>query len=337
MKNIKIIFSMLILMTLGLGSCNEDFSQPPVVNPGIHGGTWNDPMSCYQVLLGTSVEGYSAVWVTGYIVGCVDTNISSSCSDATATFTVPAPVQSNILMADDPNETDWTKCISVQLPSGPVRQALNLGVIENKGKEVTILGTIGAKYCSVYGVKGVSAYVWGNQGDQSIDIIEKPVRPTIQEWDFLNNANGFTADQKKPDSSTAEIWKVTEKYGWVASGFVSGNCIESESMLVSPVIDLSNYTAVVMNVHSAANKFNNQETFLAMTKVLVREEGTAEWTAVTLPNAPEGTSWSFSDSGEIDLSAFDGKKIQIGFFYTSSTSVAGSWEIDKLQLFGQRN
>ncbi|MBD5195961.1 MAG: hypothetical protein HDS89_00705 [Bacteroidales bacterium] len=336
MKNIKIIFSMLVLMALGLASCSDDLSNPPVNNPGIHQGTWNDPMSCYQVALGTSVEGYTAIWVTGYIVGYVNTDIASSCSDATATFTAPATVQTNILMADDPNETDWNNCISVQLPSGPVRNALNLGNADNKGKQVTILGIIGSKYCSVYGVRSVSAYMWGDEGDESIDIIEKPVRPTIQEWDFLNNANGFTFDQTTPATSTAEIWKVTEKYGWVASGFISSNCIESESTLISPVIDLSNYEAVTMNVHSAANKFNDQDTFLAMTKVLVREEGSMDWTAVEMPVAPAGDSWTFSDSGEIDLSAFDGKKIQVGFYYTSSTAVAGSWEIDKLQVFGQR-
>lgn len=336
MKNIKILFSLMVLMALGLGSCNDDLAQPPVNNPGIHNGVWDDPMSCYQVLLGTSVEGYTSVWVTGYIVGCVNTNISSSCSDNTATFTVPAPVNTNILMADDPDETDWTKCISVQLPSGPVRNALNLTIESNKGKEVTILGTVGAKYCSVYGVKAVSAYEWGGQGDQSIDIIVKPERPSIQKYDFLNNANGFTYEQKTPETSTAEIWKVTEKYGWVASGFISGKMIESESTLISPVIDLSNYTGVSINVHSAANKFENKTNFLSMTKVMVREEGSSEWTALTMPNPPEGTSWTFSDSGEIDLSAFDGKKVQIGFYYTSSTSVAGSWEIDKLEVFGQR-
>lgn len=347
MKNIKTILSLMILMALGLGSCNDDLAQPPVNNPGIHNGDAKDPMSCYQVQLGTTVEGYTSVWVTGYIVGCVNTNISNTCSDATATFTVPAPVQTNILMADNPNETDWTKCISVQLPSGPVRNALSLGVAANKGKEVTILGTIGAKYCGVYGVKGVSAYKWGDKGDESISIVVKPVRPIILEWDFLNNENGFTIDQKTPSlasSAIQPIWKISDKYGWVANGYVSGACIESESTLISPVIDLSNYTSVSMNIHSAANKFKGQDqneeqaqaNFNAMTKVLVREAGSTEWIKVEMPNVPTGNSWDFSDSGDIDLGAFDGKKIQVGFWYSSSTLVAGSWEIDKLQITGEK-
>ncbi len=326
----------MLLPLLGLTSCSEDYSNPPIINPGIHTGVWDDPMSCYQVLLGTSVEGYSSVWVTGYIVGCVNTGISNTCSANTADFSAPGPVNTNILMADTPDERDWTKCITVQLPSGPVRTALNITDASNKGKQVTILGTIGVKYCGVYGVKAVSAYVLGDKGDKSIDIIEKPVRPTIADWSFLNAANGFTYDQKTPATSTAEIWKVTEKYGWVASGYISGASIASESTLISPVIDLSNYASVTMNVHSAANKFNDQATFLAMTQVLAREEGAANWTVLTMPNAPEGTSWTFSDSGDIDLSAFDGKKIQVGFRYTSSTSVAGSWEIDALQIYGER-
>lgn len=33
MKNIKIILSMLVLMTLGLGACNDELAQPPVIIP----------------------------------------------------------------------------------------------------------------------------------------------------------------------------------------------------------------------------------------------------------------------------------------------------------------
>lgn len=336
MKDIKKIFGLMLLPLIGLASCNEDVSQPPYENPGIHYGVWDDPMSCYQVSLGTSVKGYSAVWVTGYIVGCVNTNISNTCSERTADFSAPGPVQTNILMADNPDEKDWKNCISVQLPSGDARTALNIANAANKGKEVTILGTIGDKYCGVYGVKEVSAYVWGSQGDKSIDIIAKPVVSYLVDLNFLNNGRGFTFEQIKPELTDLQVWNVTEKYGWVAKGMINNAKAETEAMLVSPEFDMTRYSNLVMNIHTAANFFTNQENFTNMCSVLVREVGTTDWTMLTLPNPPSGSSWDFSDSGEIDLSKFDGKKIQIAFRYTSSTSITGTWEIDKLQINGIR-
>ncbi len=38
-------------------------------------------------------------------------------------------------------------------------------------------------------------------------------------------------------------------------------------------------------------------------------------------------SWNFANSGDIDLAAFIGKKVEIGFHYTSTASKAGTWQI----------
>ena len=41
---------MLVLMTLGLGACNDELAQPPVIIPegGIGTGAWDNPMTTYQ-------------------------------------------------------------------------------------------------------------------------------------------------------------------------------------------------------------------------------------------------------------------------------------------------
>lgn len=343
MKNIKTILSLMILMALGLGSCNDDLAQPPVNNPGIHNGDAKDPMSCYQVQLGTTVEGYTSVWVTGYIVGCVNTNISNTCSDATATFTVPAPVQTNILMADNPNETDWTKCISVQLPSGPVRNALSLGVAANKGKEVTILGTIGAKYCGVYGVKGVSAYKWGDKGDESIDITA-PDTPAVGGdsetiYTALNPADPtldptWTIDNVSLGEGLTYVWSWKEYNGSSylnASAYLNSKANPSTAYCYSPVISLEGYKAVSLNFEHAA-KF--QTTIKELCKAVVREEGSKDWIELEIKTWPGTTSWAFVNSGEIDITAFAGKKVQVGFKYASSDAGADTWEIKSLTVSG---
>lgn len=100
-------------MTL-LGACDEDLSQPPVPAPGgpvneageviIGDGTWQSPLTVWQVSIGTLPSGMYETWMTGYIVGWVNSSESAVLNEQTATFSVPASVKSNVLLADYPPE-----------------------------------------------------------------------------------------------------------------------------------------------------------------------------------------------------------------------------------------
>ena len=89
--------------------------------------------------------------VKGYIVG---TAISGTKYDQEAPFTA----NTNLGLADSPDETDPSKIIPVQLPSGSIRTALNLVDNPNLYKaEVTITGSLEA-YFSVPGLKSPTSY-----------------------------------------------------------------------------------------------------------------------------------------------------------------------------------
>ena len=354
MKNIKIILSMLVLMTLGLGACNDELAQPPVTLPegGIGTGEWNNPMTTYQAGLGSINEKLgTTVWVKGYIVGFVDTNVGNVLKDETAAFSVPATVKTNILIAATPDERDWTKCVPVQLPSGDVRNALNLGDHpDNQGKEVCLYGQTGSKYCSAYGVRSVSDFNWGAVGIEPDPNFVLPIgSKAIRDLNFMSGMQGFTFDQgvatytiktdEKEELVTDEgfeTWTLNSKYGFYGSGRDADTKINhnTDAMAISPVYDLAGWGDIRMNIHSAANYFNNAETFNNMCQVLVREDGASEWEILVLPIPLAGNSWTFSDSGYINLDKYAGKKIQIAFRYTSTESLSGTWEIDKMQIYG---
>ena len=95
------------------------------------------------------------VRVKGFIVGYID---GKSIEDG-ATFGNSGNVSNtNLMIADDANETDYTKCLAIQLPAGNVRDALSLQQHpENLGKEVSLLGSL-EKYFGTYGLKGISEY-----------------------------------------------------------------------------------------------------------------------------------------------------------------------------------
>ncbi|MBQ9363457.1 MAG: hypothetical protein IJT97_08595 [Bacteroidaceae bacterium] len=97
--------------------------------------------------------------VQGYIVGYVRKNKSTI---SQTSFELVLPPETNIVLADTPNEKDPDNCIAVQLSTGSTyieaRKALNLkDNPQNLGKLVIVLGTI-EKYMGALGVKNTRAY-----------------------------------------------------------------------------------------------------------------------------------------------------------------------------------
>ena len=147
--------------------------------------------------------------ITGYIVGYVD---GSSVGDAgvSCVFDSEGAVATNILIADDPYETDYTKCLAVQLPYGDVRTALNLK--DNSGNyqvKVVIKASL-EKYLSTAGLKDA---VSGELIDELYHTL------TVTEAGYATLYVGFNA--RIP--SVVEAYTVTAANdGWVELTQVTG-------------------------------------------------------------------------------------------------------------------
>ena len=107
--------------------------------------------------------------VKGYIVGSID---DKSISDAN--FSSAAVLKTNLLLADNADETDIAKCLAIQLPTGAVRDALNL--VDNPGNYkmlVTLTGSL-EKYFGVAGLKSVTKYTFDGETPETPDTPENP-------------------------------------------------------------------------------------------------------------------------------------------------------------------
>lgn len=112
--------------------------------------------------------------VRGFIVG---TASSKTSYDQEAPFTTA----SNLGLADSPDETDPTKILPVQLPSGSIRSGLNL--VDNPSNfkaEVTITGSLEA-YFTTAGLKSPTAYTILSEGEEP---------PTATPVDSVQEARG---------------------------------------------------------------------------------------------------------------------------------------------------
>jgi len=150
----------------------------------------------------------------------------------------------------------------------------------------------------------------------------------IYEETFAADKGEYTIDDKNL-GSLSYVWShdAGNKY-MKASGYKGGGV---ESWLVSPEYDLAGQESVYLSFDHILNYLKGA-TRTEHVNVLIKETSAAEWTSLEGITWPEGTSWTAVNSGKVDLSAYAGKKIQIAFKYTSTASVATTWEVYNVKL-----
>ncbi len=110
------------------------------------------PEEAYTVSAAKSRIGDKGVWVSGFIIG-------GDLTSASASFSPPFKSRTNLLFAPRAGTCERSSCIAVNLPTGPIRDALNL--VDNPsllGKQVYIKGDIVESYFGLVGLKNVSDY-----------------------------------------------------------------------------------------------------------------------------------------------------------------------------------
>ena len=135
-------------------------------------------------------------------------------------------------------------------------------------------------------------------------------------------------------------WTHDNQYGLKGTGYISGKVQVCDAIAASPEIDLTMISGAMLTFDEAFNnyKLNNSmidvADFDGYAYIVVKEEG-GEWVELAKPTSPASFSWTFFANDPVDLSAYKGKKIQIGFRYVSTSSVAGTWEIKNIKVEGK--
>ncbi len=159
------------------------------------------------------------------------------------------------------------------------------------------------------------------------------IAKTLYTEAFTANEGSFTIDNKVMPEDLTYVWKFNS-YGAVASAFANSTSYETESWLVSPVIDLTKATETSLEFTHALNKFSTIEAAKEQATVLVKV-GDGEWAPLEGVVYPEEMGWTFIENS-IDVSKlFDGKKVQVAFRYTSNSESAGTWEIKPFTVKGK--
>lgn len=131
-------------------------------------------------------------------------------------------------------------------------------------------------------------------------------------------------------------WKYDSQNGyWKAAAFANGVNNLTESWLVSTEIDLSGATAPSLSFDAAINYLNgnNRADFIEVKISTDYVDNVKSATWATLNAAwSEGKSWTFVNSGAIDLKDYVGKKARLAFVYKSTSACAPTVEIKNVSV-----
>lgn len=199
----------------------------------------------------------------------------------------------------------------------------NANLSINNGKPVVTVGTA-----------TIEDWTEKPGGDINVDFdgeVQPGKETVVLDESFATSQGNFTIKDKQLPEGGSYVWKHdagtttggTPYYYMKASAFISG-AKASESWLISPEVDLSTATTATLSFMHIINHAGDMKT---QQTLWVTETSTENWQQVAIPNYPAGNNWDKVSSGNIDLSAYTGKKIKFAFKYVSTTAAAATWEV----------
>lgn len=291
-------------------------------------GTKNNP---YTVTEAVESQNSAKGWVLGYVVGAVAPEVTSVSSNANIEWKAPTTLDNTIVIADDPNCTDYSKCLVIPTPQGsPMRTELSLKSYPQlyktrvmvKGEFTACMGTAGVK------VKDGST----DEYDILDVVIVPPGRLELQETfdtalptDWYNIA--VTGDKKWYQTSFSDN-------GYAAMTGYKGTQPPFDAWLITPSLDIQNAKSKTLNFITQVNGYGSTTTIFEV-YLLNSTDPTKATVKVklnpTLAKAPSSGYSNWVESGDIDLSQWADGSYYIGFrFQANEDANYATWCVDNV-------
>ncbi|MBQ7540353.1 MAG: choice-of-anchor J domain-containing protein [Bacteroidaceae bacterium] len=148
---------------------------------------------------------------------------------------------------------------------------------------------------------------------------------------FETSQGDFTVEDVTKPTEIANIWKHDAQYKCMkATAYVASSQTRyaSESMAVSPLIDLTGVSSATLKFEHCGRYFDGN--ISQMCTVWIKEEG-GSWVQLTGLQYNDETKFTFT-ANTVDITSYCGKKIQIGFKYTSTSTTAGTYEVRNVSV-----
>ncbi len=263
-------------------------------------------------------------WVAGYIVGAVAPEVTTVSGNSDIEWQAPTTLDNTIVIADDPNCKDISKCAIVVLPQGSkVRADLNL-------KDSPAL------YKKQVKVRGAFLRMMGQAAITNVDNYVRPEIPHTMLNEGFDTA--LPSDWYNVTVAGDKAWYQTvftqTNNGYAAMTGYKGNNPPFDAWLITPQLDIKNAVSKVLTFRtqvagygSTTSRFevyvlNSKNPEDATVKVKLNPA-----IATATSGTPVYSDWK--ESGEVDLSQWADGSYYIGFrFYATQDANYATWCVD---------
>jgi hypothetical protein len=158
---------------------------------------------------------------------------------------------------------------------------------------------------------------------------------TILSETFATSLGKFTTQSV----TGAQVWAWNSSAYAKITGFVSPVNNKNDDWLISPSINLANASSALLSF-THAHRYGTDLTGLKTLKLYVTDSyisgaiDTTKWTEFTFKHTA-GTSWTFINSGDVNLDSYLGKRnVHFAFRYISDSINSSTWEIKNVSIRG---
>lgn len=267
-------------------------------------------------------------WVTGYVVGAVAPEVTTVKSNSDIEWKAPTTLANTIVVAPSADCTDFSKCLVVALPQGSkFREQANL-----KDNDVV--------YKSQIFIKGKLASYMGTHGITENSGSTSEYRLTVTGGGVTELYEGFDGGAIPTDWLNVQV---AGNKAWYTSTFDNNTYAAMtgykgtapfDSWLISPAIDIKKAQDKILSFRTQVNGYGSTTTHFEVYLLSTSDPVNATRIKLnpTLAVAPASGYSSFTESGNIDLSQYEGTYF-IGFRYEATTDANyATWCVDDIRF-----
>ena len=269
-------------------------------------------------------------WVLGYIVGAVAPEVNSVSSSNDIEFKSPTTLDNTIVIADNPDETDFSKCIVVPLPFGtPLQEQANMRENEKAYQtQIYIKGEL-ASYMGTHGITGNIGSVY----EFKMTVITGGVTTLDEGFEGGEIPSSWSQVQVSGDKA----WYVTafNNNHYAAMTGYKGTKPPFDQWLITPALDIAAAESKILNFRTQVNGYGSTTSKFEVYVLNSNDPKSATLKEQLNPKiavAPASGYSEFVGSGDLDLSNYNGTYF-VGFrFYATEDANYATWCLDDVKF-----
>jgi len=265
-------------------------------------------------------------WVKGYAVGAVAPEVTTISGNSDIEWKAPTTLATTLVLADDPNTKDISKCVVVSLPQNTdFRTQANLK--DNPSVYQTVVyvkGTL-ATYMGAAGITNNS----GSTDEFKLSVVTGGVTELYEGFD-----NSLPSNWYNVQVSGDKKWYQTSYNGngYAAMTGYKGTKPPFDAWLITPALDIKNAASKILTFRTQVNGYGSTTSKFEV-YVLNSTDPSAATVKVqldpTIATAPASGYSSWAESGSLDLSAFADGSYYVGFrFQADEDANYATWCLD---------